>query len=279
MGALKDLSTYTAVATAALYLFGYLAERFHLTALGVITDLGVLDERYLFAGARFLAFLLAEVPVLATVALPIAVLAQLVWRRMPALRKRLAALAQNVSLLLWASVVVAVVTIRLWMGACVALHDLALERPPQPAWLFDLLKNPNSMSRTLFFLGMLFCVTLVCAPVIAAYRLPRPTPALKALFGAAVLLAAITVLLLPVNHGVVVTPYSMARVAAVGKTAVPAGQKAWLLYEGKDWMTYFVLAGNQRTLVSVPAKEIDRIEVSGGDSLFDVLYGGAGERR
>jgi hypothetical protein len=276
MAALKDFSTYSAVATAAVYIFGYLALRFHLTALGVVTELGVLDERYLFAGAHFLVYLAAELPVLATLGLPIGALGWIVWRRMPARHSQVRAWFRNTSLLLWTSVVLAVVAIQLWMSACLPLHDLPLAGRPEPRWLFELLTNPAPTGRNLFFLGLLICAAVVCVPVILASRLPRPTPGLKALFGTAVLLAAIAVLLLPVNFGVVVMPYSMERVTALGKAPTPAGQRAWLLWEGNEWMTYFVQAEDRRKLVSVPAKEIDRIEVSGSDSLFDVIYGGAG---
>src|SRR5262249_45115424 len=52
----------------------YLAVRFHLTAIGVGTDLAVLDERYLFAGARFLVYLVSSVPSMLLIILPIAFL-------------------------------------------------------------------------------------------------------------------------------------------------------------------------------------------------------------
>ena len=38
-------AAYTAVGSFVLYVLGYLALRFHLTALGIGTDLAVLDER------------------------------------------------------------------------------------------------------------------------------------------------------------------------------------------------------------------------------------------
>ncbi|HEX4947971.1 MAG TPA: hypothetical protein VFZ34_14965, partial [Blastocatellia bacterium] len=47
---------YSALGSFALYVVGYLALRFHLTVLGVGTDLAVLDERYVFTGARFLIY-------------------------------------------------------------------------------------------------------------------------------------------------------------------------------------------------------------------------------
>src|SRR5262245_17233443 len=38
------------------------AARRHLTALGIATDLAMLDEHYLFAGARVLVYLVASLP-------------------------------------------------------------------------------------------------------------------------------------------------------------------------------------------------------------------------
>ena len=53
-------TAYMAVGSFVLYVLGYLALRFHLTALGIGTDLAVLDERYLFTGARFLVYVAAS---------------------------------------------------------------------------------------------------------------------------------------------------------------------------------------------------------------------------
>ena len=58
----SNWTKYSVVGSFVLYVFGYLAVRFHLTAIGVGTDLAVLDERYLFAGARFLVYLVSSVP-------------------------------------------------------------------------------------------------------------------------------------------------------------------------------------------------------------------------
>ena len=55
-------TAYTALGSFTLYLLGYLTLRFHLTALGISTDLAVLDERYLFAGAKFLVYLVSSKP-------------------------------------------------------------------------------------------------------------------------------------------------------------------------------------------------------------------------
>src|SRR5262245_64927825 len=70
----SDWTKYGVVGSFVLYVFGYLAVRFHLTAIGVGTDLAVLDERYLFAGARFLVYLVSSVPSMLLIILPIAFL-------------------------------------------------------------------------------------------------------------------------------------------------------------------------------------------------------------
>jgi hypothetical protein len=56
-------TSFSALGSVALYVLGYLTLRFHLTALGVGTDLAVLDERYLFAGAKFLVYLVSSIPI------------------------------------------------------------------------------------------------------------------------------------------------------------------------------------------------------------------------
>ena len=76
-------SKYTIVGTFLLYVVGYLTLRFHLTAIGIGTDLAVLDERYLFTGARFLVYLVSAVPNIVLLALPFAALAWVVHRLTP----------------------------------------------------------------------------------------------------------------------------------------------------------------------------------------------------
>ena len=52
----------TAIWSFILYGVGYLALRFQLTAFGIGTDLSVLDERYLFEGAKFLLTMVLAIP-------------------------------------------------------------------------------------------------------------------------------------------------------------------------------------------------------------------------
>ena len=54
-------TSYTAMGSFALYFLGYPVLRFQLSTWGVATDLSILDERYFFAGARFLVYLVSTV--------------------------------------------------------------------------------------------------------------------------------------------------------------------------------------------------------------------------
>jgi hypothetical protein len=54
-------ASVTALGGFAVYFLGYLIVRFHLTVFGIGTDLSVVDERYLFAGAKFLVYLFSTV--------------------------------------------------------------------------------------------------------------------------------------------------------------------------------------------------------------------------
>jgi hypothetical protein len=80
-----------------------------------------------------------------------------------------------------------------------------------------------------------------------------------------------TVLLVPVNFGTLVMPYSIERTKSIGKMSLAAGQSAWLLSEGKGWVTYLSKSSTAMSVVTIPVKEIDKIEVTGSDSLFGVL--------
>src|SRR5439155_26086720 len=81
---------FTTVASFGSYVLGYLAIRFQLTALGMGTDLELLDERYFVEGAKFLVYLVSTIPIVVLYGLPVVALGWLVMRRMSAGRALLA---------------------------------------------------------------------------------------------------------------------------------------------------------------------------------------------
>lgn len=83
-GLSADWTAYTVVGSFILYLLGYLTLRFHLTTLGIGTDLTVLDERYLFTGTRFLVYLVSSVPIAVLLVLVLMACLYIPYRMLPA---------------------------------------------------------------------------------------------------------------------------------------------------------------------------------------------------
>ena len=77
---------------------------------------------------------------------------------------------------------------------------------------------------------------------------------------------------LPVNYGVLVLDTSLAQVTTLGAESLPAGDEAWLVWEGKDTITFLVRRhGNARSLVALPRAESKRIEIVGYGKLPELL--------
>jgi len=235
-------ASYSALGSFALYVCGYLVLRFHLTTLGIATDLAVVDERYLFTGARFLVYLATSVPKIVLVALPFAVAIRLIG-------SRARSWISQPSRLLVFSILFSVLTIQLVMVQCFFLRNLLLahQLPSQPSWLVALLLDENLC--TLYFAGLV-ASCLVTIGILIATRSAQ-LPALS--FGVALFLAGVQVLLLPVNYGVLIVDKTLPRVTRIGNDPLTSGQTAWLAWEGKDHMTFLVRedSKDQRSLLTV----------------------------
>jgi hypothetical protein len=93
-------------------------------------------------------------------------------------------------------------------------------------------------------------------------------------------LVAIQLLLLPVNYGILIVDKSLARVVAIADKPLPSDQQAWLVWEGKDGITYLVRRNDgARSLVTVPKQESKRIEITSYDSWLSVLLPAAQRRK
>jgi hypothetical protein len=155
-------------ATGLLYAAGYLSLRFQLTALGVAAELQVVDERYLFAGAHCLLYLLTILPSLLLLVLVAGGAGWLVSRLLPA-RVRTAVIGwcrrwSEPGRLTAIGMVWAVVAIQLVMRHAFVLGDLLLSpRPCQPRWLMAVLLDDSGWLSPLYFAGLL---ALVVPPIL-----------------------------------------------------------------------------------------------------------------
>jgi hypothetical protein len=251
-------SVFTAIASFALYFLGYLVLRFQLTAWGVATDLAALDERYFFAGARFVVYLVATVPSVLLLTSPALGVwwALNRWTRVRQWRER-----WNYAML---GVVFAVLFIQLVERKCFQfMNSLLVQRRLEgDAWLKSILLDPSSNGETLFFAVLAIGVAATGWLLFRAGLQATRRPALEAVL---IFLFAVEFLLLPVNYGIVVSTRELPRVA----NFAPAD--AWLVSEGKD-KTTFLVVNKDRKLVSLPNAEVKKLEITGVDHILRILF-------
>ena len=279
-------SSYTAFASFLLYVLGYLTLRFHLTALGVGTDLTVLDERYLFAGAKFVVYLVSAVPIVLLLALIVLGILYVPFRLLPA-SVRIGASARWTQTrahpirLTLAGVIVSVLMIQLVMRQCFAYSNLLLapSLPPEPAWLAGLMRNDGLMS--LFYSALVAGAAIPAAIVFGLHGSPDERRSFWLLRALLIFLVAVQVLLLPVNYGILIVDKSLARVSSIGAEPVKEGLQAWLVWEGKDGVTYFIRKseGHTRSLLTVPRVDAKKTEIIGYDRIVPTLVSDREGRR
>jgi hypothetical protein len=268
-----EWSKFTVLGSFLLYVTGYLALRFHLTAIGVGTDLSVLDERYLFTGARFVVYLVSAVPNVIIIAFPLALI---VWAARKAVsestRARFSAWLMEPARLAVLGIVFSVVMIQFVMRQCFVLSNLLLARklPPEPAWLVGLVLDDRFMP---VYFSLLVAACAVPLAILAALRGRRPQGGSRFATGLLVFLAAVQVLMLPINYGILIVDKALPRVAALGDKPLADGEEAWLVWEGKEGVTFLVRNQDQKSLVTLPRSEVKRTEILGFDRILPRLFG------
>jgi len=268
---------FTGVGSFVLYVFGYLSLRFHLSVLGVDTGLSVLDERYLFAGAQFLVYLVTSIPEALVLVVVVLALRWLVRRVGPGFLRseRHQILFGNVfSLLL----------IQFVMRQCLPFNNLLLRRDglPQPDWMQALLLDDTGILQPLYFSALVACVLgLAWLLFQVSRRETWPWPVPTCIFAFLVL---VQFLMLPVNFGILVENQDMPRVTTIeGKEKLKPDVQAWRVWEGKDSVTFFVRRWDgkscetERTLLTLENKRIEKTEISGYDRVLRLLYRWPGE--
>ena len=276
--------SYTVLGSFALYLLGYLSLRFHLTALGVSTDLNVIDERYLFTGAKFVVFLVSTIPILLLLLGPLALIAYYVFRiARPRLDPDRTLLTRPIALCVL-GIVFAVLIIQFIMRQCFFYSNLLLAcRLPGPPWLRSMVLQEDDGLRSLYFSGLVAGCALTGALLFFASRSKTESAAAPFFKGLLALLLAIQFLFLPVNYGTLIMDKTLPKIASFDGQAQSADpQDAWLVWEGGEGVTYLVrkagAENDQPKLITVPRKEVKRTEISGYDPILRVLFASGGNR-
>lgn len=278
-GLLGSWTAISALGSFVLYVLGYLALRFHLTTLGIGTDLSVIDERYLFTGAKFFIYFLLSIPILLLIGLIPAALVLAILRRRRGQRpanswKFLKHLPPR-----WLAIialVLSVIVIQFVMRQCFLFGNLLLTStlPKSNFGLHRLFFDDAGGRRMLFFsilvASTLLTAILLCSAIHLGRTAPAPIRVPKPFLGLIGLLLVIQILLLPVNYGVFILEKQIPRVTSLGDdTPLNAGEEAWLVWEGNEGRTYLVQittshegqSNQERKLVTVPRKEFKKIEI------------------
>jgi hypothetical protein len=293
IGRLRSLgaqwASFTLIGSFVLYVLGYLTVRFHLTVLGAGTDLGIVDERYLFAGARFVVYLVSACVTLLLLLLLPAAAAWVAWRlrRGRAKQHDKAAHARSFDLspasqtaMLLFGIVLAILVIQVVMKQCFFFANLLLqpEPPAEAKWLFALAAGPNDALLALYFVGLVASVAVTGGLLVLAGRTGGAVIS-RALFWLLAFLVAVQILLLPINYGTLIADKSLPKVRSLdGVTPLRSGEEAWLVWEGSNGLTYFVRRAADsvapRALVTLNRKDVKQMEILGYDRILKKAFGG-----
>ena len=257
-GVASSWSAFTALGSFVLYFLGYLVLRFQLSAWGVVTDLAIFDERYLFAGARFLVYLVSTAVSVLLLASPLLLIWWLLnrWPRFRQWRD-----TWNYALI---GVIFAVLFIQLLEKKCFQFMNSVLVQRSLGGdrWLRAVLLDSTSYYEAQFF-AVLVAGTAVTAWLLYQYhQKTERKPVLEAIF---IFVFAVEFLLLPVNYGVIVSTRFLPKVA----NFAPA--EGWLVWEGKERTTFLVI-DKERKLVSMPNSETKKLEITGSENIFQRLF-------
>ncbi|HEY6339780.1 MAG TPA: hypothetical protein VIW68_14915 [Candidatus Sulfotelmatobacter sp.] len=273
-------TAYAALGSFLLYLLGYLTFRFQLSTYGVATDLDLFDEKYLFAGCRFVVYLVSAVPNILILFLILAAIAYLPYKLLPmslkqSMKHRAASWCAEPLHLPLLGVVLAVALIQFVLRKCFSLGNLLLRGQLPDGWASSVLLASDGIL-SVYFMGLVAGTLLT--GFILFYGLQREsatTAAARFWVGVLAFLLAVEFLLLPVNYGVLISTQQLPRVSELSTNEKPAtGQRNWLIWDSKDALTYFVRdAQDQRMIVTVPRKDA-KVRIVAYDDIFCVLFGG-----
>lgn len=164
------------------------------------------------------------------------------------------------------------------MRQCFFFSNLLLRNClPDPVWLRALLLDESDLSRSLYFAGIVAGCAVTFGIFLVLRKRELPAVFSRLLRGLLGFLAAVQFLLLPVNYGILIVDKVMPRVERMGEQKLNQMQTAWLVWEGKEGMTYLVRTSEdnkeQKALVTIPKKDVKETRIIAYDPIFRTLFG------
>jgi len=176
---------YATVGTSLLYLFGYLALRFQLYTYGVSTNLDAFDEKYFFAGCRFLLFLGMTIPSILLILAVVMLLLYGLYRGVPASlgsrsSSRASTWLKRPYLLRVVGCLLPLLLIQGVLRQCVLLSNMLLRDHPPEYWISSVLLG-GDFAQALYFAGLVLGTGLTVAVLACAVHVPAPAGGLTTL--------------------------------------------------------------------------------------------------
>jgi hypothetical protein len=205
---------------------GYLTLRFQLTTYGVATNIDVFDEKYLFAGCRFVVYLVAAIPNVIIIFLVLMAIGYLPYKLLPrSFRDRISRWTSSWSAgplrLLLLGVVFAVALIQFVLRNCFLFGNLLLQEKLPEDWSSSVLLASDG-KLTLYFGGLVAGTLLTGAIVLyVSHHGTATTAASRFWMRILIFLFAVEFLLLPVNYGVLISTQQLPRVCELSANEPP----------------------------------------------------------
>jgi hypothetical protein len=246
--------------------------------LRVATNLDLFDEKYLFAGNRFLVYFVSSVPNLLIILLLLTAIGYLPFKLLPASVKsragrRVADWASKPIRLPLLGTIFAIIFIQFILRKCFEFGNLLLQNQLPYGWISSVLLTSDA--RLSLYFSALVAGTLLCG-TIAWYVAARGTATTyfsRLLLAILIFLVAVEFLLLPVNDGVLISTQQLPRITELsGDEHLQAGQRGWVIWDSKDALTYFIYGPQDaRMLLTLPRKDA-KIKIVAYDDIFCVLF-------
>jgi hypothetical protein len=168
-----------------------------------------------------------------------------------------------------------VALIQFVLRKCFAFGNLLLHKQLPDEWSSSVLLTSDG-KLSFYFSGLVAGTLLTGAILLYVFHRGTATSVASHFWmGMLVFLFAVEFLFLPVNYGVLISTQQLPRVAELSVDEKPVqGRRAWLVWDSKDAVTYFVRDGqDQRMIVTVPRKDA-KMRIIAYDDIFCVLFGG-----
>jgi hypothetical protein len=271
-------SAFAALGSFLLYLLGYLTLRFQLSTYGVATNLDLLDEKYFFAGCRFLVYVVSSVPNILIVVLVLVAIGYVPYALTPtAVRDRLghwaAGWTTKPARLPLLGSILAIVFIQFVLRRCFALGNVLLQKQLPNEWISSVLLSGEGR-QSFYYSGLVAGALLTGGIFWYVLRRGSATTAMaKQLLAVLGFLVAVEFLLLPVNYGVLISTQLLPRVSELGgDDRLLDGERGWVVWDSKDAFIYFIVgSGDKRTLLTIPRKE-GKVKIIAYDDIYCVLF-------